>query len=183
MRYYSREDYTYRWVLYVLIAILSTIILINIWVAIWQWRLEENYTMKYEQIEMVENAYIEKYYLSDNAIMPFLTELKEINNEIYVIVIKNYAARVGEFFSMGLNLALIALATYIFKYNRERSKCHSSEIADIIFCIEIGVSIIICIINICDTSNTLGQYRQLYGLISKLYNELGEFMNEPYIIW
>ena len=82
MRYYSREDYTYRWVLYVLIAILSTIILINIWVAIWQWQLEENYTMKYEQIEMVENAYIEKYYLSDNAIMPFLTELKEINNEI-----------------------------------------------------------------------------------------------------
>lgn len=183
MRYYSREDYTYRWVLYVLIAILSTIILINIWVAIWQWQLEENYTMKYEQIEMVENAYIEKYYLSDNAIMPFLTELKEINNEIYVIVIKNYAALFGESILMVLNLAPFVLARYIFEYNRERSKFHSSEIADIIFYIEIGVSVIICIINICDTINTLGQYRQLYGLISKLYNELGEFMNEPYIIW
>ena len=100
-----------------------------------------------------------------------------------MIVIKNYAALFGESILMVLNLAPFVLARYIFEYNRERSKFHSSEIADIIFYIEIGVSVIICIINICDTINTLGQYRQLYGLISKLYNELGEFMNEPYIIW
>ena len=175
MRYDSTDDFLDNWLLYLLIFSLAIIVIANIGVKIWQCSLEKQYNVKYEEAEAAE--YREKYYSTDEALDSFLIRLDHITNEAKVIVKQNIIAAIVEMVLLTITFLPTIFMYQIFKNNREISKFHLTETTTIILTIETAIALLTCFMDIKGAFETIGQYRQIYGLVEDMFTGLGTLMD------
>lgn len=177
MRYDSTDDFLDNWLLYLLIFSLSIIVIANIGVKIWQYSLEKQYNVKYEEAEAATAEYREKYYSMDEALDSFLIRLNHITKEAKVIVKQNIIAAIVEMVLLTITFIPTIFMYQIFKNNREISKFHLTETTTIILTIETAIALLTCFMDIKGAFETIGQYRQIYGLVEDMFTGLGTLMD------
>ena len=177
MRYDSTDDFFDNWLLYLLIFSLGVIIFANIGVKIWQCSLEKQYDIKYEEAEVATEEYREKYYSMDEALESFQIKLDSITNEAKIIVKQNFITAIIEMVLLTITFIPTVLMYQIFKNNKEISKFHLTEVTTIILTIETVIALLTCFMDIKGAFETVGQYRQIYGLIEDMFTGLGTLID------